>query len=269
MADKLDAIALLKRDHREVEALFERFEKASGDGAKEKLARRICTELKVHAAIEEEILYPALRGKIDDDDLDEAYVEHDGAKVLINDIEAGSPDDHFYDAKVKVLKEEIEHHIKEEEKESDNIFSQARKTDVDLDALGATMAVRKAELMALATSAGLPPAQPATLTETGARTMTWNRKSSLLAGIGAALAAAVGYFLSTRLCSGGGGSDEGHGGSAALSGTGAAGAVGTSGAARSAGPDAMRDPPEEWTKVDEASDESFPASDPPAVKHVD
>jgi hypothetical protein len=115
--------------------------------------------------IEEEIFYPALRGKIDDDDIDEAYVEHDGAKVLINDIEAGSPDDQFYEAKVKVLKEEIEHHIKEEEKQSDNIFSQARKTDVDLDALGERMAARKAELMALAESEGLPPAQPATLTE--------------------------------------------------------------------------------------------------------
>jgi hypothetical protein len=165
MADTLDAIQLLKQDHREVESLFEQFEKASGDGDKEQLARRICTELKVHAMIEEEILYPALRGKIEDADLDEAYVEHDGAKVLINDIEAGSPDDQFYEAKVKVLKEEIEHHIKEEEKERDNIFTQARKTDVDLDALGVQMAARKAELMALAESEGLPPAQPATLTE--------------------------------------------------------------------------------------------------------
>ena len=168
MADKLDAIQLLTQDHRAVEALFEKFENASEDGTKEGIARTICTELKVHAMIEEEIFYPALRGKIDDDDIDEAYVEHDGAKVLINDIEAGSPDDQFYEAKVKVLQEEIEHHIKEEEKESDNIFSQARKTDVDLDALGAQMAARKAELMTLAESQGLPPAQPATLTETGA-----------------------------------------------------------------------------------------------------
>jgi hypothetical protein len=167
MADTLNAIQLLKQDHREVEDLFEQFEKASGDGKKEKLARQICTELKVHAMIEEEIFYPALRGKIDDDDIDEAYVEHDGAKVLINDIEAGSSDDQFYEAKVKVLKEEIEHHIKEEEKQSDNIFSQARKTDVDLDALGEQMAARKAELMALAESEGLPPAKPATLTEGG------------------------------------------------------------------------------------------------------
>src|SRR3954449_11613836 len=147
VADKKpDAIQLLTQDHREVEALFEKFEKASGDGAKEKLARQICTELKIHAMIEEEIFYPALRGKIDDDDLDEALVEHDGAKVLINDIEAGESSDEFYDAKVKVLQEEIEHHVKEEEKQQGNMFSQARKPDVDLDALGEQMAARKAEL---------------------------------------------------------------------------------------------------------------------------
>ena len=165
MAETLNAIQLLSRDHREVEELFEKFENASGDGKKEKIAKAICTELKIHTMIEEEIFYPALRGKIDDDDIDEAIVEHDGAKVLINDIEAGSPDDQFYDAKVKVLKEEIEHHIKEEEKEQDNLFAQARKAEVDLDALGEQMAARKAELQAIAESEGLPPAQPATLTE--------------------------------------------------------------------------------------------------------
>jgi len=162
---KQDAIQLLKADHRTVEELFESFEKAGGDGRKEKIAKQICTELKVHAMIEEEIFYPALRGKIEDDDLDEAYVEHDGAKVLINDIEAGAPSDDFYDAKVKVLQEEIEHHVKEEEKMNDNMFQQARKADVDLDALGEQMAARKAELMAVAESEGLPPARPATLTE--------------------------------------------------------------------------------------------------------
>ena len=162
---KQDAIQLLKADHRTVEELFESFEKASGDGRKEKIAKQICTELKVHAMLEEEIFYPALRGKIEDDLLDEAYVEHDGAKVLINDIEAGSGGDDFYDAKVKVLQEEIEHHVKEEEKMNDNMFQQARKADVDLDALGEQMAARKAELMAVAESEGLPPAQPATLTE--------------------------------------------------------------------------------------------------------
>ena len=160
---KLDAIKLLSADHREVEELFEKFEKASRDGTKEKIAKQICTELKIHAQIEEEIFYPALRGKISDDDLDEAIVEHDGAKVLINDIEAGSPDDDFYDAKVKVLQEEIEHHVKEEEKQQDNIFAQARKTDVDLVALGELMAARKQELKDQAESEGLPPARTAAL----------------------------------------------------------------------------------------------------------
>ena len=161
--NKPDAIKLLSADHREVEELFEKFEKASRDGTKEKIAKQICTELKIHAQIEEEIFYPALRGKISDDDLDEAIVEHDGAKVLINDIEAGSPDDDFYDAKVKVLQEEIEHHVKEEEKQRDNIFTQARKTDVDLVALGEQMAARKQELKDLAESGGLPPARTAAL----------------------------------------------------------------------------------------------------------
>jgi len=160
---KQDATRLLADDHRKVEALFEKFEKASGDGKKEKIARDICTELKVHAMIEEEIFYPAIRGKIEGDLLDEAYVEHDGAKVLINEIEAGGPDDHFYDAKVKVLQEQIEHHVKEEEKMHDNMFQQARAADVDLVALGEEMAARKAELMAQAESQGLPPAKPATM----------------------------------------------------------------------------------------------------------
>jgi hypothetical protein len=160
---KMDAIKLLSADHREVEELFEKFEKATRDGTKQKIARQICTELKIHAQIEEEIFYPALRGKISDDDLDEAIVEHDGAKVLINDIEAAEADDDYYDAKVKVLQEEIEHHVKEEEKQQDNMFSQARKTDVDLVALGEQLAARKQELKAQAESEGLPPAKLATL----------------------------------------------------------------------------------------------------------
>jgi hemerythrin superfamily protein len=160
---KQDAIQLLTQDHREVEALFEKFEKASRDGTKEKLARQICTELKIHTMIEEELFYPSLRGKVEDDDLDEAMVEHDGAKVLVNDIEAAEPSDDYYDAKVKVLQEEIEHHVKEEEKQHGNLFSQARKTDVDLAALGERMAARKAELQRLADTEGLPPAQTATL----------------------------------------------------------------------------------------------------------
>ncbi len=160
---KQDAIKLLTQDHREVEQLFEKFQKASDDQKKEQIARAICTELKVHSMLEEEIFYPALRGKIEDDDIDEALVEHDGAKLLINEIEAGGSEANFFEAKVHVLQEQIEHHIKEEEKQSDNIFSQARKTDVDLEALGEQMAARKAELMQLAETEGLPPAQLATM----------------------------------------------------------------------------------------------------------
>ena len=93
MADteKMDAVALLKKDHRTVEELFAQFEKASGDGRKEKLAQKICLELSVHAQIEEEIFYPACEGKVEEDMLKEAYVEHDGAKVLIAEILGGGP----------------------------------------------------------------------------------------------------------------------------------------------------------------------------------
>ncbi len=158
-----DAIQLLTEDHRRVEQLFKEFENARDDARKEELARRICTELKVHSILEEEILYPALRGKVEDADLDEALVEHDGAKLLINEIEAGSAADGFFEAKVKVLKEQIEHHIEEEESEKNNIFAQARATDVDLDALADHIVVRKAELMRLAGTHGLPPATTATM----------------------------------------------------------------------------------------------------------
>jgi len=155
-----DAIALLKADHRKVEGLFEKFENASGSSAKAKLAHQICIELKIHTSIEEEIFYPAFRGKIEDDTLDEAYVEHDGAKILVNDIEAGSPEDDFYDAKVKVLSEEIKHHVHEEEMPSEGMFAQCRQTDVDLVALRDAMLARKQELMAKAEAEGLPPAKP-------------------------------------------------------------------------------------------------------------
>lgn len=162
--DAPDAIALLKADHRTVEDLFAQFEKAKGDDRKRKIAERICTELKIHAQIEEEIFYPACQGQIDEDLLDEAYVEHDGAKLLINEIEEGGPDEAFYDAKVKVLQEEIEHHVEEEEKRAEGMFAQARKAGLDMDELGRRLAERKSELMAKAKSEGLPPAQTTTFT---------------------------------------------------------------------------------------------------------
>ncbi|HEY0624137.1 hemerythrin domain-containing protein [Sphingomonas sp.] len=155
-----DAIALLKADHRKVEDLFGQFEKAAGSTAKARIAQQICNELKIHTMIEEELFYPAFRGKIDNDLLDEAYVEHDGAKVLVNDIAAGSPDDDFYDAKVMVLSEEIKHHVHEEEMPSEGMFAQCRKAEVDLVELRDAMLARKQELMAQAESGGLPPAEP-------------------------------------------------------------------------------------------------------------
>jgi hypothetical protein len=165
-ADKpQDAIALLKADHRKVEELFEQFEKASGDGRKRKLAEEICMELTVHARIEEEIFYPACMGKVEEDDLNEAYVEHDGAKVLIAEIEAGGPGDDFYDAKVKVLSEMIEHHVGEEEKRSEGIFAQARKADLDLDAIGDELATRKQALVAAYKSGGTEKPETSTFTE--------------------------------------------------------------------------------------------------------
>jgi hemerythrin superfamily protein len=164
MAEKTqDAIALLKEDHRTVEELFAQFEKASGDGRKEKLAKQICLELTIHAMIEEDIFYPACEGKIEEDLLKEAYVEHDAAKVLITQIEAGGPDDEFYDAKVKVLQEEIEHHVEEEEKRLEGMFSQARKAGIDMDALGEQLAARKAELMGQAESGTLPKPELTTM----------------------------------------------------------------------------------------------------------
>ena len=141
--EEMDAIAMLKADHRKVEDLFEQFEKASGKAKKQSLAETICLELKVHTAIEEEVFYPACRGQIADDLVDEAIVEHDAAKVLINEIEAGGPDEQFYDAKVKVLSEMIEHHVEEEEKRVEGMFSQARSAGLDMDALADAMRARK------------------------------------------------------------------------------------------------------------------------------
>ena len=161
--NKQDAIALLKEDHRTVEKLFAQFEKAGGDGRKEKLAKQICVELTVHAMIEEEIFYPACDGKIEEDLLQEAYVEHDAAKQLIAQIQAGEPSDEFYDAKVKVLQEEIEHHVEEEEKRLEGMFSQARKAGLDMDTLGEELKVRKQELMAQAESGSLPAPQLTTM----------------------------------------------------------------------------------------------------------
>ena len=160
-----DAITLLREDHRKVEDLFEQFEKAKGDGRKQKLALEICKELTIHTIIEEEIFYPAIEGKVDEDLLKESFVEHDAAKVMIAEIEAGEPSDEFYDAKVKVLKEEIEHHVEEEEKPKEGLFAQTRAADVDLKVLGERIVMRKEALQQEIKAQGLPAPETTTLEE--------------------------------------------------------------------------------------------------------
>jgi hemerythrin superfamily protein len=143
---KKDAIALLKADHREVEELFEQFEKTDNAGKKQDLATKVCEALKVHTEIEEEIFYPAFLDATDDTDIHhEAEIEHEGAKRLIAEIEASGPDDEYFASKVKVLSEMIKHHVKEEEK-AGGMFAEARGSDMDLEALGEQLATRKAEL---------------------------------------------------------------------------------------------------------------------------
>jgi hypothetical protein len=161
--EQKDAIALLKDDHRKVEDLFAQFEKASGDGRKEKIARQICLELSVHSKIEEEIFYPACEGKVEEDLLKEAYVEHDGAKVLIAEILKGGAGDDFYDAKVTVLQEQIEHHVEEEEKRMEGMFAQARKAGLDMDSLGRELAARKQALTAEFEASGVPEPELTTM----------------------------------------------------------------------------------------------------------
>ena len=144
-----DAIKLLTDDHKEVKKMFAEFKKmADSDDldAKEALVAQICADLTVHAAVEEEIFYPATRAAIEDDAmLDEAEVEHASAKDLIAQLKAMSPSDDLYDAKVTVLGEYIEHHVKEEEGE---MFPKAKKAKIDLEALGQEMSLRKEELKA-------------------------------------------------------------------------------------------------------------------------
>ena len=147
-----DACDLLDADHKAVKKLFNSYDELAGSkarGAAQKrleIARQICQELTVHAQIEEEIFYPALRAALKETDmLAEAEVEHAGAKDLIAQIEALSEPDEMYDAKVKVLGEYIDHHVKEERNE---IFPKARAArKLDLVAMRDELAARKEELM--------------------------------------------------------------------------------------------------------------------------
>jgi len=151
-----DAVELLMADHHRVARLFAEFDALKDEGsdeAKSALVTQICQELTVHTAIEEEIFYPAVRKAIEDEDLmDEALVEHAGAKELIAQLQAAHPDDDLYDAKVTVLGEQIDHHVQEEE---GSMFPQAKGSGVDTMSLGAALLKRKAELLA---NPGAPPA---------------------------------------------------------------------------------------------------------------
>jgi hemerythrin superfamily protein len=141
-----DAISLLKADHRQVEEWFSEFESARSATKKQQLATSICDALTVHTTIEEEIFYPAFLQATEDKDIHhEAVVEHEGAKQLIAQIQSMSPDDDYFDAKVTVLSEMIKHHVKEEEKPG-GMFAEAKKSEMDLDALGEELLARKREL---------------------------------------------------------------------------------------------------------------------------
>ena len=143
-----DAIALLKADHRQVEGWFAQFAKTRATARKQQLAAQICAALRVHTTIEEEIFYPAfLEATADKDMHHEAVVEHDGAKSLIAEIEGMRADDDYFDAKVTVLSEMIKHHVKEEEQPG-GMFAEAKKSDMDLKALGEELRARKADLQA-------------------------------------------------------------------------------------------------------------------------
>ena len=151
-----DALQMLADDHRTVEALFEKYDNARGEAAQQKIVQQICQELTIHAMVEEQVVYPAIREAVEDDMMDEAQVEHDSAKTLILSLQQGTPSDAYYDAKVSVLKEQVEHHVYEEERQRGSIFAQVRKAEIDLVALGGQMAELKQRLLAQAKAEGLP-----------------------------------------------------------------------------------------------------------------
>ncbi len=143
-----DAIALLKADHEAVSALFAEYEKTRSTAKKKALVAEICSALGVHAQIEEEIFYPAVKAALKDKVMvPEATVEHAGVKSLLAQLEGVEPDGEAYDAKVKVLSEYVKHHVKEEQNE---MFPKAKSSSLDLVELGARLSARKEDLLAQA-----------------------------------------------------------------------------------------------------------------------
>jgi hemerythrin superfamily protein len=145
-AKQQDATALLRADHKMVSELFADYEKTRSATKKKQLVTQICTELSVHAQVEEEIFYPAVKLALKDKALiPEATVEHATLKDLIAQVEGIEPDGEMFDAKIKVLSEYVKHHVKEEQNE---MFPQAKSTNLDMLALGSKLSERKAELLA-------------------------------------------------------------------------------------------------------------------------
>ena len=141
-----DATALLRADHKRVGYLFEDYEKTQSTAKKKQLVAQICSELTIHAQVEEEIFYPAVKRALKDKELiPEATVEHASLKALIAQVDGVEPDGELFDAKIKVLGEYVDHHVKEEQNE---MFPKAKASDLDLTTLGAQIVERKAELLA-------------------------------------------------------------------------------------------------------------------------
>jgi hemerythrin superfamily protein len=140
-----NAIALLRADHKKVSELFEQYEKARSAATKTTIVAQICTELGVHAQIEEEIFYPAVKQALKDAELvPEALVEHASLKSLIAQVEGVNPEGEMFDAKIKVMSEFVKHHVKEEQNE---MFPKAQKASLDMNELGVQLAERKEQLL--------------------------------------------------------------------------------------------------------------------------
>ena len=140
-----EATSLLRADHKLVSDLFAEYEKSRSNVRKKQIVSTICKELTVHAQIEEEIFYPAVKAALKDKELiPEATVEHATLKDLIAQVKDVEPDGEIFDAKIKVLSEYVKHHVKEEQNE---IFPKAKESSLDLVEMGAQLAERKAELL--------------------------------------------------------------------------------------------------------------------------
>ena len=163
-ASAVEATALLRADHKHVSELFEQYEETRSQAKKKSLVAEICNELTVHAQIEEEIFYPAVKAALKDKEMvPEAVVEHATLKDLIAQVKDEEPDGEMYDARIKVMSEYVKHHVKEEQ---DEMFPKARGTKLDMEALGEQMAARKEELLASLDAPGAKPGMLAKVVET-------------------------------------------------------------------------------------------------------